>query len=201
MTRPGRKTHAQHAEMQRNRILRAAERCFIEHGFHAASMAEISAAARMSPGLIYRYFENKNAIILAIIQRHLEEACSDIASLRSGCDLISRICDLFEKWHRGDDKVMSPVLFLETCAEGTRDPQIAAALDESERIRTGHFKAWLKEFAREQGSTLTDEEVRSRALAMQCFIEGLAVRAARQPDLARGSLRASLETFLPYLLH
>ena len=40
-------------------ILDAAKKCFIEHGFHAASMANIAETAGMSPGLIYRYFENK----------------------------------------------------------------------------------------------------------------------------------------------
>src|SRR5690606_14944113 len=75
------------AEAQRSRILNAAQQCFIEHGFHAAGMALISAAAGMSPGLIYRYFENKNAIILAIIERQLDEARADIAALQSGTDL------------------------------------------------------------------------------------------------------------------
>lgn len=200
MSGAGRKAHEAHAELQRRRILAAAERCFIEHGFHAASMAGISAAANMSPGLIYRYFENKSAIILAIIQRHLAEACSDIESLQTGSDLIERLCGLFERWRCGDETVMNPVLFLETTAEATRDPQIAAALDESERTRSNSFMVWLRRFAREQGHPLDEEEIARRALVMQCFIEGLAIRAARQPALGRDELRASLETFLPHLL-
>lgn len=50
------------AEKQRQRILAAARRCFVERGFHAASMATIADTAEMSQGLIYRYFESKNAI-------------------------------------------------------------------------------------------------------------------------------------------
>ena len=61
------------AEAQRERILCAAQKCFIEHGFHAASMANIAETAQMSAGLMYRYFENKNAIVLAIVQRQLDE--------------------------------------------------------------------------------------------------------------------------------
>ncbi len=52
------------AEAQRDRILCAALKCFIEHGFHAASMANIAETAQMSAGLMYRYFDNKNAIVL-----------------------------------------------------------------------------------------------------------------------------------------
>ena len=66
------------AEMQRNRILDAAQHCFIEHGFHAASMASIADTAGMSAGLIYRYFENKSAIILAIVDRQLHLLRDDI---------------------------------------------------------------------------------------------------------------------------
>jgi len=66
------------ASAQRDRILAAAKQCFIEHGFHAASMASIAEAADISAGLIYRYFDNKNAIILAIIERHpAQHAASD----------------------------------------------------------------------------------------------------------------------------
>lgn len=36
------------AEVQRERILCAAQKCFIEHGFHAASMANIAETAQMS---------------------------------------------------------------------------------------------------------------------------------------------------------
>lgn len=200
MSGPGRKAHEEHAEAQRQRILAAAERCFIEHGFHAASMSVISSAASMSPGLIYRYFESKSAIVLAIIQRHLAEACSDIASLQSGNDLIERLCDLFERWRSGDGSVMNPVLFLEATAEATRDAQIGAALDDSERIRTRSFKDWLRRHAMERGRALDEDEIEGRALAMQCFIEGLAIRAARQPGLERDELRAGLEAFLPHLL-
>ena len=38
-----------HKRSQRERILEAATRCFIQHGFHAASMATISETAEMSP--------------------------------------------------------------------------------------------------------------------------------------------------------
>ena len=47
---------------RRAEILDAAERCFIRSGFHQASMQEICAEAKMSPGNLYRYFPSKEAI-------------------------------------------------------------------------------------------------------------------------------------------
>ena len=66
---PARPRAAARADLQRARILDAAQRCFVESGFHAATMAKIAETAGMSAGLIYRYFESKNAIVLAIIER------------------------------------------------------------------------------------------------------------------------------------
>ena len=51
---------------RRAEILDAAERCFIRSGFHQASMQEICAEAKMSPGNLYRYFPSKEAIIAGI---------------------------------------------------------------------------------------------------------------------------------------
>jgi len=55
-----------HRSAQRVKVLLAARKCFIRHGFHATGMAEISKACRMSVGNIYRYFPNKDAIVQAI---------------------------------------------------------------------------------------------------------------------------------------
>lgn len=185
---------------QRTRILQAAEKCFVERGFHAASMAEIAAHAGMSPGLIYRYFESKNAIIQAIVERQNDEVRADIASLRNACDLIKCIVDLFSRWKQRDPRVMNPVLFLEMTAESSRDPQIARVLDEAQRVRSGDFRAWIRQAAAQAGWELGDEEVRIRAFALQSFIEGLAVRAVREPDVEPDVLIQSLKLFLPRIL-
>ena len=64
---PG-ESRSRRAEAQRNRILNAAQRCFAERGFHGASMAAIADTAQMSAGLIYRYFDNKSALIHGIVE-------------------------------------------------------------------------------------------------------------------------------------
>ena len=54
-------------------ILQAAMVCFAKRGFHQASMHDISAEAGISVGLIYRYFENKDAVISAMADAHKRE--------------------------------------------------------------------------------------------------------------------------------
>jgi AcrR family transcriptional regulator len=196
----GRKVKAQErTERQRDRILEAARQCFIEHGFHAASMANIAEAAQMSPGLIYRYFENKNAIILAIIERQLEDSRSGIDALSHGADLGEVFGDVFARLQRGDEGMVDPTLFLEMSAQGPRDPQIAQALSHSDQITRAGLGAWLERAAANSGSKLSPGQIAGRALVLQCLFEGLVVRAAREPGLDPALMAQSLELFIPHL--
>ena len=162
------------AEMQRNRILDAAQHCFIEHGFHAASMASIADTAGMSAGLIYRYFENKSAIILAIVDRQLHLLRDDIR-LNRRIDLPAEMAQNYGRSCASEGKGMNAALLLEISAEATRDPQVAAALD--------HF-----------------DVTPGRALLLQCLFEGLKLRETREPELDRELLSAALHEFVPLLL-
>lgn len=109
---------------QRERILDAAERSFIAHGFHGASMAQIAAGAAVSPGLIYRYFPSKSALVLSIIGRHVEsQDATAIGDLNTIEDLSTLLLDVFERWRRRDDPRMNAALLLELTVEVTRDPR------------------------------------------------------------------------------
>ena len=188
------------ASAQRDRILNAANRCFIDHGFHAASMSSIADAADISAGLIYRYFDSKSAIILAIIERQLAEKRADIASLQPGVDFAERIGELVARWRAGDARAMSPALFLEMSALGTRDPQIGAALSTSDRLTRGDFAAWLKQRAERSGTPLSDADAQVRAFALQCLVEGLALRVVREPDTTDAQVAALMAQTLPTIL-
>jgi AcrR family transcriptional regulator len=48
-------------------ILDAAQRMFVERGYQAASISEIARAANISDGLIYRYYDNKRALLDAVL--------------------------------------------------------------------------------------------------------------------------------------
>src|ERR1700681_4620483 len=54
-------------------ILDAAVACFAKRGFYQASTHNISTEAGISVGLIYRYFQNKEAVISAMADRHKQE--------------------------------------------------------------------------------------------------------------------------------
>ena len=188
------------ADEQRDRILCAALRCFIEHGFHAASMANIADTAQMSAGLMYRYFANKNAIVLAIIERQLEEKRCRIRMLQSSGDMTSALLEAFDHWCTGERSGMKPALFLEMSAEATRDPQIAAALRESDGVMREEFDAWFRRDAREGGLGFPPEVAAARALQLQFVVEGLVLRAVREPGIDRARLDAAIRESVDRIL-
>lgn len=188
------------AEAQRERILCAAQKCFIDYGFHAASMAGIAETAQMSAGLMYRYFENKNAIVLAIIERQLEEGRAQVARMHSSSELAAELFDVFSRWQQRDPCVMNAALFLEMSAEATRDTQIAGALRTSDRLISADIQSWMSRSREEGGLGLPPESAATRTFLLQCFIKGLAVSAVRRPDLDRASLKAAIEKAVDRLL-
>lgn len=56
-----------HLEARRRSIIDAACRAFSEKGVETATMAEVAARAGISPGAIYRYFDNKEALARACL--------------------------------------------------------------------------------------------------------------------------------------
>jgi AcrR family transcriptional regulator len=64
------------AELTRQRILAAAAHVFTEHGYAAGTTNRIAERARISIGSLYQYFPNKDAILVELLARHLEEGRS-----------------------------------------------------------------------------------------------------------------------------
>lgn len=192
---------ATHAARQRVRILAAAEKCFIESGFHAASIAHIAQTAGISAGLIYRYFDSKALIVKAIIERHLEtDAAGEIDRLNSADDVCDAMLELFERWQRGDDPKMNAGLFLDLTAECTRDPEIARVVRDKDRIVGDGLAQAVRRIAQARGVVLQSAQARERAELLHCLLEGLACRVVRNPKLRRATLKPMLEKVIGVLL-
>lgn len=191
---------AERIQAQKERILAAAQSCFVESGFHAASMATIAETAGMSPGLIYRYFENKNVIILEIIEQQLTVARRRIRELHTSENLSRRIVDYLDEQEPGDDNSMNTALYLEISAQATRDPQIAEALRRYDVTVCSELGDWLHRSREEGGYGLPEAIVPARALMLLCLIEGLKLRGPRGPALDRRMLKKTLDELLASLV-
>ncbi len=59
------------SDERQRQILECAKRVFAERGFHAANVSHICAEAGIGRGTLYQYFENKKAVLTAIIRQVL----------------------------------------------------------------------------------------------------------------------------------
>lgn len=75
------KVSEEHLRARREEILGAAARCFARDGFHRTTIQDIAVESGLSPGLVYRYFADKDAMITAIAAQWHE---SQAGLLRSG---------------------------------------------------------------------------------------------------------------------
>lgn len=181
-----------HKQSQRERILEAATRCFIQHGFHSASMATISETAEMSPGLIYRYFDSKNEIILAIVEAQLEVVKRRLCALHNTEALAEAMLEYFESHDQEPYGSASAPLFLEITAAATRDPDIAKAVSRIDSTVRIALAEWFHRSREEGGYGLPDDVAEEAAVALVLLADGLKARKARDPNLDRRVLKNAI---------
>jgi AcrR family transcriptional regulator len=110
---------------RRMQILEAAIVCFAKHGFHQASMHDISAEAGISVGLIYRYFANKEAVIGAMADRHKVEIQDLLERARQAPSLLESLEILFTAHCCEKAPKVQSAFVVDLYAEASRNPQIA----------------------------------------------------------------------------
>lgn len=110
---------------RRSQILDAALVCFAKRGFHQASMHDISAEAGISVGLIYRYFENKEAVISAMADRHKKEISEMLERARKAPTLLESLEILFTAHCCENEPRVVSAFVVDLYAEASRNPQVA----------------------------------------------------------------------------
>ena len=185
-------------EARRQQILDAACDCVRQAGFHGASMAEIAKAAGLSVGQIYRYFENKEAIIAAIVAQDLAEMREKFAEMESRPgDLVDAMT---EHMPEAVDKCFDlgrAALTLEVLAEASRNPKVAAILRAADAQERTYAQAMLNRCRKPEW---TDAEFQARCEAVGLLFDGMVIRAVNHPDTDRAPLARVLVTTLRQLL-
>lgn len=188
------------AEARRQQILCAAAQCFREHGFHGASIAQISKSAGMSAGHIYHYFDNKEAIIAAIVAQDLEGLLKLSAELRAAGDIGQA---LIERAAEGVADQLDPAtagLKLEIVAEAARNPRVCEIVREADTICRQSLAETLSAVRRANGHRDGAERIDSMVEALATLFEGLLLRSIRNPDLDRARLTREVQDMIATLI-
>jgi TetR/AcrR family transcriptional repressor of uid operon len=186
---------------KRRHILEAAEGCFQRDGFRGASIGDICAAARMSPGHLYHYFDSKEAIVEGIFEMRLPREAEIVGELglTPNADFVTAICGWLDQRMK-DVRAHARSLGLEMRAESARNPAIAKIVSRADRRVRQFLSRLLREGQkREQVDPALDPE--SVAAVLHSIIFGLnrlgAVRdSAFDVKAAAATLKLLIERFL-----
>jgi len=169
---------------RRDQIIAAARLCFRKHGFHGAGMAEIAKTSQLSVGQIYRYFDNKDAIIEEIVRRmvtnkiqlitgnahNLQQVAHNLAHRRIGnlsSPFKEDICQ-----EQKEQAEIDHALMLEVAAEATRNPVVEKIWRDSEKQLFNEAKSFLsKSFPQ-----FSDAEMTAKVESLAVICEGTAFR-------------------------
>lgn len=181
------------AEDRRQRLLEAAERCFIASGFHGARMAQIAKEARMSPGHIYHYFDSKEEIIAEMVRAHVDEKQCMLERFEAAGDkVVDRMVeDLKESVDSSTDPFWS-ALMLEITAEATRNPEIA------EMLRTVNVEMKARVLNCLKGA-LDQPDIDARLEIFIALLQGLGIRSIVNPAFDKAALLPLIEDIVEKL--
>lgn len=171
-----------HLEARRQSILAAATKLFSQKGIAAATMAEIAAEAGISPGAIYRYFENKEELARGCMDESAESikhAWENPAAAELSFDELSRLT--FAELNR-PDVLIDTQLFLERALIAARDGNADAMGEyrqEFEKVRAGILFLMERQF----GPAPADIDVKAIAESLYGFYWGARVMKLLMPDV------------------
>lgn len=171
-----------HLAARRHSILVAATKCFSQKGIAAATMAEIAAEAGISPGAIYRYFENKDDLARLCMDESAEaikHAWENPTSAELSFVELSRLT--FAELNK-PEVAIDTQLFLERALIFVRDGHAEALGDfqeEFEKVRAGVLFLMERQF----GPAPKDVDVNAIAEALYGFYWGARVMKLLMPEV------------------
>jgi len=176
-------TDCKRGDARRLQILAGAARCFCERGFHGASISQISKAAGMSPGHIYHYFDNKDAIIGAIVAQDLEHRLALTEILR---EVANTRCGLRAHVAQAITKQLDPyaaALKVEIVAEAGRNPKVAKIVRDADAVAREGLAAAIREI-RSRSGFFDDEFIIDGVVELfSALFAGVLIRSITNPAL------------------
>ncbi len=165
---------------RREHILDAAERCFIQQGFHSASMQDICREASISPGAFYLYFSSKDDLIIGICERERTALVNELASIADAPDFMVALSQLGESYCLGEphEKLR---LQLEINAEAMHNPHVGQTVRDLDTFVLDSFERVLQD-ARAKGRINPTLDVSIIAQIVAMLGDGLYLRRALHSD-------------------
>ncbi|WP_438486703.1 TetR/AcrR family transcriptional regulator [Streptomyces sp. S186] len=172
----------------RTRIEDAAARLFAERGFAGTTIGEIAAEAGLSKPMLYRHFDSKQELHLALLERHRDElAAAPLRELLHGeGEPADRLEAMYDAWfgHVQSHPYTWRMMFRDT----TGDPEVQAFHRELQRRQRETDIGLLREAA----PGLPEAELEPLGEAIRSSLYGLALWWLERPETPREVLVATM---------
>jgi len=170
---------------RRELILRAAAQAFGELGYERVTLETIAAAAGVTKPVVYRHFESKEALYLALLDKHREDMPTFVADLPPDLPFRELVEHILGVWfgYAEDNSHGWRMLF--------RDSGGTEAIRESRQRMYADARAVLAAFLLAHPAfELKPVEIEPAAEAIRGALSSLVLLGQEQPGIARAALVA-----------
>lgn len=187
-------TRAERREQTRDDLIAAADRLFVEGGFHATSLDQIAAAAGYTKGAVYSNFASKEDLFFAVYERRAEVTQAQMRELLGDPDaMIDRLASDTSARRGRDDGWLA--VFFEFWAHVIRHPELRGRFATiHRRVQTPVAEA-LERIAAGHGVELPDAAL-PLAVATSAMQIGLALERLTQPEVVDDALGLRMSRLL-----
>jgi AcrR family transcriptional regulator len=169
-------------ERRRRQIIAAARARFIANGFHQTGVQDIAATADISLGLLYRYFKNKDALILEVARRDVDAVIDAIIAMPDTELYAGAIAELWG--HQMRDFVLAVAadesemrLLNDMQSEAARNPELLRQMQIDDARMTDAIEQKLS--AQQSAGSLTlPRDAAVIAIQLTTIFDGMLVRMA-----------------------
>ena len=175
---------------RQTQIRNAARACVLDEGFHAATISDIAAAAAMSKGHIYKYYENKEAIMIALIEHDMHEFMLLISQVDQSEDRsIDSLVESFVNKLPAILKSDRTALWLEVQAEAARNPRVKEMAVKA----ANYFRETIRKVIEPVLEGPIKQELDIRVEMLLISMHGLGLQATVHSDAGSGALATAVE--------
>lgn len=181
-----------HLQARRREILAAGFRCLSRGGFHGTTMQEIAEEAGLSVGSLYRYFDDKDALLRALAEEGVRHRTEHFEQLNAGDGargLADAVDDLLGLASR-DEARLAMQLDVRLWADLLDDPDGGGLILTAFDSLLQPVQAYLEE-QRSAGRVRPELDPRAVARIVLSLLVGLELQLAYEPAIDVGGYRAA----------
>jgi TetR/AcrR family transcriptional regulator, repressor for uid operon len=175
---------------RRDRVLDAAEVCFVRNGFHRTTMQDLAREAQMSAGNIYRYFDSKESVVLGLAERAKSDAMAFVETFADSQNRRAVLSGIIDR-HYVSLPYEAAVLCVDLWSEATRNPVLADMMRQFEQEERAWFVDMFGALAKSADCSAEDAFA-----VIYTILKGVIVSKAVDPNYDGTAVAAQLEALI-----